>query len=111
MLTLTISGRGLNSDASKLRSVAYVAIGPIWGKRLWLEGFLGSEPRVVKLKSAMDYRVKVVYLGKSAGRAPCYKVHPGICLTTEKNHGKNSVRVAEKMPFGKSRSVRGHLAG
>jgi len=24
-------------------------MGPIWGKQLWLEGFLGFEPRVVKL--------------------------------------------------------------
>jgi len=43
-----------NSDASMLRSIAYVAIGPIWGEQIWLEGFLGFEPRVVKLKLTMD---------------------------------------------------------
>jgi len=41
-----------------LWSIAYVAIGPIWGEQLWLKGFLGFEPRVVKLKLTMGYRVK-----------------------------------------------------
>ena len=41
-------------DASILRSAAYVAIGPIWGEQLWLEGLLGFEPRVVKLKLTID---------------------------------------------------------
>ena len=28
------------------------------------------------------------------------KLYPGICLTTEENHGITSVRVAEKVPVG-----------
>ena len=36
-----------------LRSIVYDAMGPIWGEQLWLEGFLGFEPRVVKLKLTM----------------------------------------------------------
>ena len=31
-----------------------MVIGPIWGEQLWLEGFLGFETRVVKLKLTLD---------------------------------------------------------
>ena len=36
-----------------LSSIVYDVMGPIWGEQLWLEGFLGFEPRVVKLKLTM----------------------------------------------------------
>jgi hypothetical protein len=32
----------------------HMVIGPIWGEQLWLEGFLGFKPRVVKLKFTLD---------------------------------------------------------
>jgi hypothetical protein len=34
----------------------------------------------------------------SAGRAQCCELYPVIGLTTEKNHGKTSVRVVAKCP-------------
>jgi len=43
-----------NFNMSILRSIAYMVIGPIWGEQLWLEGFLGFETRVVKLKLTLD---------------------------------------------------------
>jgi len=43
----------LKIQRGMLRSISYDAVGPIWGKQLWLEGFLGFEPRVVKLKLKM----------------------------------------------------------
>jgi len=43
-----------NSDASMLRSIAIVAIRHIWCEQLCMEGFLGFEPRVVKLKVTMN---------------------------------------------------------
>ena len=52
----------------------------------WLEGFLGFEPRMVKLKLTMNC-VKIIAVPRLC------KLYPGICLTTEEKHGKTSVRV------------------
>jgi hypothetical protein len=52
MLTLTLP-TAVNLNASMRRSIVYDAMGPIWGEQLWLGGFLGFEPRVVKLKLTM----------------------------------------------------------
>ena len=52
MLMLTVLAI-VKFNASMLRSIVYDAVGPIWGEQLWLEGFLGFEPRVVVLKLKM----------------------------------------------------------
>jgi hypothetical protein len=44
-------------DVGKVGSIAYEAIIPIWGggeAQLWLESFLGFEPRMVMLKLKID---------------------------------------------------------
>ena len=53
MLALTVPAV-VKFNASMLKSIVYDAMGPIWGKQLWLEGFLRFEPRVVKLKLTMS---------------------------------------------------------
>ena len=46
-------------------------------QQLWLESFLGFEPRVVKLKLTMNCPRKCFHLiGKSAGCAPSLRVIP-----------------------------------
>jgi hypothetical protein len=56
-----------------------------------LEGFLGFEPRVVKLKLTINYRVtKSTNLEEMRAVPRLSKLYPGICLTTEENHGKTS---------------------
>jgi hypothetical protein len=52
MLTLTVPAV-VKFNASMLRPIVDDALDPIWGEQLWLEGFLGFEPRVVKLKLTM----------------------------------------------------------
>ena len=44
MLTVTISGRVKNSDASMLRSIAYEAIGLVGGNNFGGEAFWDSNP-------------------------------------------------------------------
>jgi hypothetical protein len=34
----------VNFNTSVLKSIVYDTMGPIWGEKLWLEGFLGFEP-------------------------------------------------------------------
>jgi len=53
-----------------------------------LEGFLGFEPREVKLNYTANRGKTLSNLEKSAGRVPSWKFYPGNCLTTEENHGK-----------------------
>ena len=93
-----------------LRSIAYMAVGPMWGEQLWLEGFLGFEPRVVKLKLTMNHPLKNSRLNwEECGPCPVFASY-AICLTTEEKHVKTSVRVAEKVPVGTIRCVHVHLA-
>jgi hypothetical protein len=93
-----------------LRSIAYIATGSVWGEQLMLEGFLGFEPRVVKLKLTLDYRIKTCLIWGNLGRAPSLQVIP---WHLSYNCGKalKTLSVTEKVPVGTIRCVRGHLAG
>jgi len=93
-----------------LRSIACVAIGSVWGEQLWLEDFLGFQPRVVKLKLTMNHPRKNSRLTwEECGPCPIFASY-AICLTTEEKHVKTSVRLAEKVPVGTIRYVHVHLA-
>jgi hypothetical protein len=73
----------------------------MWEGILWLEGFLGFEPRVAEsqlliARLCTGTLVRPLCLQGNAGRAQ--SLHKIIRLTTEENHGKTSVGVAEKRP-------------
>jgi hypothetical protein len=76
----------------------------MWEGILWLEGFLGFEPRFAEsqlliARLCTGTLVRPLCLQGNAGVPRlCIKLYPGICLTTEENHGKTSVGVAEKRP-------------
>jgi len=62
--------------------------------KFWLVGSLGSEPRLALshtggMRRLSDALVKTPRQEEGARAGPrLYIEYPGICLTTEKNHGK-----------------------
>ena len=82
MLTLTISV-AFNLRRERTRILRLSGKRSYIGAKLWLEGLLGFEPRVVKLTLTMDY---VAYLrGVRAVPRLCYTL--AFALKQE-NHGK-----------------------
>ena len=69
---------------------------------LWLVACLGIEPRLAILQ--VIRRAGEAYAPEGGGgvRAVprlCIKLGPGICLTTEENHGKTSVKASRVWLF------------
>ena len=73
--------------------------------KLWLEGFLGFEPRVAQSQlKGRDGRsktlVKPPHMWGNAGRAPTFELYPRIWLTAEEKSRKNLSHGREKVPSG-----------
>jgi hypothetical protein len=64
--------------------------------KLWLEGFVGFEPRLVKLRLTMNSQRKNYRLmGRVRAVSRLCDLYPGICLTIEKKAQKNLIQVRE----------------
>jgi hypothetical protein len=100
MLTVWSQAEGLTDRNKHYPSEALCLVG---GDKLilWLVGCLGFEPRLaICRKSGRQFRRSGVASTPEAGvRAVlrlCINLGPGICPTTEENHGKISARASEK---------------
>ena len=63
--------------------------------QFWLEGFLGFEPRMVKLKLTMNYSRK---MGRVRAVPRLCELYRGICLTHEENARENLSQGSRRAP-------------
>jgi hypothetical protein len=81
---------------SKLRTIAQEACR---GTTIWLEGFLGFKTRMVTFKVTGSVSCSEILHGKSVGCVYPSMLYLGICLTTEKKHGK-TCHYSQRVPVG-----------